>query len=66
VECGPGNNPQGQSDVVAVEFVKMFLTEPVGSNGSDFDIWAEVVGTAGGAGSGALNGVYQDFVQLYR
>jgi Flp pilus assembly protein TadG len=66
VECGPGNDPRGQSEVVATEFVKMFLTEPVGSNGSDFDIWAEVVGTAGGAGSGALNGVYQDFIQLYR
>jgi Flp pilus assembly protein TadG len=65
VDCN-ATNPQGQSDVLAVEYVKIFLTEPVGSNGSDFDIWAEVVGTAGGVGSGALNGVYQDFIQLYR
>jgi hypothetical protein len=65
VDC-TATPPQGQSTVFAVEYVKVFLTEPVGSTGSDFDIMVEVVDTAGGAGSGGLNGVYQDFVQLYR
>jgi Flp pilus assembly protein TadG len=65
VDCG-ATNPQGQSDVVALEFVKIFLTEPIGAASDDFDIMVEVVDTAGGAGSGALNGIYQDFVQLYR
>jgi hypothetical protein len=56
----------GRSNVTALEYVKLFMTEPVRNAGSDSRIRAEIVGTAGGAGSGAVNGVYQDFVQLYR
>jgi hypothetical protein len=65
IDCA-ATPPQGASTVFAVEYVKVFLTEPVGATGSDFDIMVEVVDTAGGTGSGGLNGVYQDFVQLYR
>jgi hypothetical protein len=38
----------------------------VQSAGSDTDIMVEVVDTAGGVGSGAITGVYNDFIQLYR
>ncbi|MES2145054.1 MAG: Tad domain-containing protein [Pseudomonadota bacterium] len=62
------SNPVSGStrNVVPLEYVKLFLTEPVQSAGSDTDIMVEVVDTAGGVGSGAVTGVYNDFVQLYR
>ena len=53
-------------NVVPLEYVKLFMTEPVRSAGSDTDIVVEVVNTAGGVGSGAITGVYNDFIQLYR
>jgi Flp pilus assembly protein TadG len=65
VDCG-NQSMNGRSNVTALEYVKLFMTEPVRNAGSDSRIRAEIVGTAGGAGSGAVNGVYQDFVQLYR
>lgn len=54
------------TNLVPLEYVKLFMTEPVQSGGSDFDILVEVVETAGGVGSGAITGVYNDFIQLYR
>ncbi len=54
------------TNLVPLEYVKLFMTEPVQSGGSDFDIMVEVVNTAGGVGSGAITGVYNDFIQLYR
>jgi hypothetical protein len=53
-------------NVVPLEYVKLFMTEPVLSAASDVDIMVEVVNTAGGVGSGAITGVYNDFIQLYR
>ena len=52
--------------LVPLEYVKLFMTEPVGTTGNDTDIVVEVVNTAGGVGSGAITGVYNDFIQLYR
>jgi hypothetical protein len=54
--------------LVPLEYVKLFMTEKVESPGgaSDAEIMVEVVNTAGGVGSGAITGVYNDFVQLYR
>jgi Flp pilus assembly protein TadG len=66
VDCTANNIRGSATNIVPLEYVKLFMTEPVQSASSDTDIMVEVVGTAGGAGTGALNGIYQDFVQLYR
>lgn len=61
-------NPiQGRTNGVPVnEFVRLFLTEPVGAgSGNTFDIWVEVVGSAENGASGA-GGIIHDVVQLYR
>lgn len=60
-----------ENDIPVAEFVRLFLTEPVGQDGSTppvVDIWAEVVGSAGGEGAGtsAEDGLFRDVVQLYR
>ena len=59
--------------IVPLEYVKLFMTNPVqgggqgsGADTDPFDILVEVVNTAGGVGSGAITGVYNDFIQLYR
>ena len=56
----------GRTTVTPLEYVRIFLTEPVGVQGNEADILGEVVGSAGGVGSGATTGVFNDFVQLYR
>lgn len=62
----------GQTNNVPVEeFFELFLTEPVGNDGTSpptLDLWVEVVGSAGGpgAGSGGTGGVFHEVVQLYR
>ena len=55
-------------NIVPLEYVKLFMTEPVRAPGGpdDAEILVEVVNTAGGVGSGAITGVYNDFIQLYR
>jgi Flp pilus assembly protein TadG len=65
VDCG-GQSMNGRSNVAALEYVRLFMTEPVRNAGSDSRILAEIVGTAGGIGSGALEASYRDFIQLYR
>ena len=67
VDCS-ANNIQGKTtNVVPLEFVEVFMTEPVQAPGpDDATIMVEVVGSAGGVGSGALTGVHRDFIQLYR
>lgn len=65
VECG-GQDMNGKSSVTAIEYVRLFMTEPVRGSGSDSRILAEIVGTAGGIGSGAVEASYRDFIQLYR
>lgn len=50
------------------EFVKLFLTEPVGADPASpslIDLWVEVVGSAESNGGGT-GGIFHDVVQLYR
>ncbi|MDO8312287.1 MAG: hypothetical protein Q7T25_10130, partial [Sideroxyarcus sp.] len=50
------------------EFVRLFMTEPVGADAASpslIDLWVEVVGTAQSNGAGTT-GVFHDVVQLYR
>ncbi len=66
IDC-TANPINGRATNVPVnEFVRLFLTEPVGEGtGNSFDIYAEVVGTAQSNGAG-VTGVFHDVVQLYR
>jgi hypothetical protein len=66
IDCSTTAISGSTRNVVPLEYVKLFMTEPVQSAGSDTDIMVEVVDTAGGVGSGAVTGVYNDFIQLYR
>ncbi len=68
VDCAANSIRGSTSNVVPLEYVKLFMTEPVLSPGGpdDAEIMVEVVNTAGGVGSGAITGVYNDFIQLYR
>lgn len=70
VDCGANNISGAASNVPVEDFVKIFLTEPASNDGTGntFSIWGEVVGTAGGDGSGAIDDVaiFRDVVQLYR
>ena len=66
IDCTANAISGSTRNVVPLEYVKLFMTEPVQSSGSDTDIMVEVVNTAGGVGSGAVTGVYNDFIQLYR
>lgn len=67
VDCA-ANPINGQTNNVPVEeFVKIFLTQPVGTDGASpptLDIWGEVVGSASGPSGGG--GLFHDVVQLYR
>ncbi len=70
IDCG-ANPIQGSSTNVPVhQFVKMFITEPVVDNGgsvSALDIYAEIIGSAGGnGGTSGSSGIIHDVVQLYR
>lgn len=66
IDCGANAISGSTRNVVPLEYVKLFMTEPVQSASNDTDILVEVIDTAGGVGSGAINGVYNDFIQLYR
>lgn len=66
IDCSSVPLSGSTNNIVPVEYVKLFMTEPVQSSGNDTDIVVEVVNTAGGVGSGAITGVYNDFIQLYR
>jgi hypothetical protein len=72
IDCA-ANPINGRTDGVPVkEFVKLFLTEPVGDDPgapSTIEIWAEIAGSAqaGGAGAnGPAGATFHDVVQLYR
>src|SRR5690606_22324753 len=65
----PGTN----TPVPVQEFIKVFMTHPVGlgpaadASATKFDVWVEVVGSAGGPGSGGTpEGIFHEVVQLYR
>lgn len=70
VDCAANPISGSTSNVPVHQFVKMFITEPVVDNGgsiSSLDIYAEIIGSAGGnAGSGGSAGIIHDVVQLYR
>jgi len=66
VDCTTLSGGGGRTTVTPLEYVKVFLTEPVGVQGNEADIYGEVVGSAGGVGSGATTGAFNDFIQLYR
>ncbi|WP_068109049.1 pilus assembly protein TadG-related protein [Tropicimonas marinistellae] len=63
-----GNEIQGKAaDVPVQEFVKIFLVQPGKVSGEKkFDIYGEIVGSAGGAGGGGAEAIFHDVVQLYR
>lgn len=67
VDCA-ANPINGQANNVPVEeFVKIFLTQPVGTDGASpptLDIYGEVVGSASGPAGGG--GLFHEVVQLYR
>jgi Flp pilus assembly protein TadG len=59
------------TNVPVDEFVELFMTEPVGTGAGSppsFDMWVEVIGSAGvaGLGSAGTGGVFRDVIQLYR
>jgi Flp pilus assembly protein TadG len=71
IDCARYNFNGRSPNIPVEEFFRLFLTQPVGTNGSSpptLDLWAEVVGSAGGAGSGSgtMGGIFRDVVQLYR
>ncbi len=68
IDCTANSISGSTRGVVPLEYVKLFMTEPVKAPGGpdDAEIMVEVVNSAGGVGSGAITGVYNDFIQLYR
>ncbi|WP_114284101.1 TadE/TadG family type IV pilus assembly protein [Candidatus Halocynthiibacter alkanivorans] len=71
IDCNANPINGAEVGVPVEEFFKLFLTEPVGQDGAtppNVDIWAEIVGSAGGsgAGAGAIASRFRDVVQLYR
>ena len=70
VSTGQRNPIQGRATNVPVkEFVRLFLTEPVGSDSASpphLTLYAEIVGSAQGNGGSASAGIFHDVVQLYR
>ncbi|MEX0338778.1 MAG: hypothetical protein AB3N11_07025 [Arenibacterium sp.] len=71
IDCAANGIGGAARDVPVHQFVKVFLTEPVGDDGGSppsLDIWGEIVGSAenGGAGSGGSGGVFLDVVRVYR
>ncbi len=71
VNCEDNPIKGSATNVPVQEFIKMFLTEPVGADGSTppkLDIWGEVIGSAsvGGTGATGTGGIMRDVVQLYR
>ncbi len=67
IDCA-NNDMNGRSNVIPLEFVRLFMTEPVLEMGSDDKgaIMVEVVESAGGTGMGAASGIFREVVQLFR
>jgi len=71
IDCEANKIRGAANDVPVKEFVKIFLTEPVGSDGVSpptLDIWGEIIGSANTGSTAALGtgGIVRDVVQLYR
>ncbi len=70
IDCA-ANPISGRATGVPVkEYFRIFLTEPVGADSGpnpNFDIWGEVVGSAGQTGGAQqTDGIFRNVVQLYR
>lgn len=68
VDCSSQSVSGNTTNIAVLEYVQLFMTEPVAAPGGndDAEIMVEVVRSAGGFGSGATAGVYRELVQLYR
>lgn len=71
IDCTANPIKGSTSDVPVREFFKVFLTEPVGEDGSSppaMDIWGEIIGSAsnGGKEDTGTGGIVRDAVHLYR
>ena len=71
IDCEANAIRGAATGVPVKEFVKIFLTEPVGDDGTSpptLDLWGEIVGSANTGGTSALGtgGIVRDVVQLYR
>lgn len=71
IDCIENDIRGAARNVPVKEFFKIFLTEPVGQDGSSpprLDIWGEIIGSASevGTGAGGTGGLVRDVVQLYR
>ena len=71
IDCAANPINGSATGVPVHQFVKLFITEPVVDNGgspNSLDIYGEIIGSAGGPGTGNGNpsGVFHDVVQLYR
>jgi hypothetical protein len=66
IDCLNLTMSNGHSDVKVIEFVELFLTAPIGLDGSK-DIWVEIVaGVGGGSGGSDDEARFREVVQLYR
>ena len=75
INCDPANGGTAiagaAKDVKPTEFVRVFLTAPVGDSTQSppvFDLWVEIVESVGGPGGGqeVEAGIFRELVQLYR
>lgn len=68
IDCGANPINGRETGVPVQEFVRLFMTEPVGNSGPEsVEIFVEVLGSAGGgAGGGGVEGSFHEVVQLYR
>jgi Flp pilus assembly protein TadG len=59
--------PSGNaSDVPVIKYVRVFLTEPVGEDSTNADIWVEEIDEVQPYAGGTGGGVAHDMTQLYR
>ena len=65
VDCS-GESMNGRTDVHPLEYVRLFLTHEVQEVSGAARIRAEVLGSAGGQGSGAGEATYHEVIQLVR
>ena len=66
IDCAANPVNGSATNIPVQEFVKVFLTEPVGAT-TTFDMFVEVVGPAEtGSGTAVTGGIFHDVVQLYR
>lgn len=66
IDCGAFDLKGSLEDVPVIEFVELFMTAPIGLDGSK-DIWVEVIGGVGGGSGGSdAEARFREVVQLYK